>query len=131
MNRAWNGAVALVLAGALACHEANKPTAPGGPGVLELMLNTPNANDGAVLVDVSGVVDSVQAAGFTTFSALETGGVRVVVTGNLARGVIARLFVPDVTEADQYIATLFEAAQRTTFGLQDLTGYSLSVQPAP
>jgi len=119
------------LVGLPACHEENKATAPSGPGVLELVLSTPNGNDGAALLAVTGAVDSVQADGYSTFSALESGGARVVVTGDIAAGVLARLYVPDLGSADQYVANLVEVAQRASFALQDLTGYEISVRKAP
>ena len=106
-------ALALILA-MLACHDDDKTVEPTGPGVLELVLTTPNTDDGAVLLTIDGAVDSVQATAYVTFATASPTGARVVVTGDIAGGVIARLYVPDVSAADQYLPQLVEVAQRGT-----------------
>lgn len=127
----WVILLPLSLGALAACHGEDKPTDPSGPGVLELVLTTPNANDGAVLLEVTGAVDSVQPMSYTTFSSLESGGARVVVTGDIASGVVARLYVPDAASAGQYTGSLSQAAQRSSFTLQNLTGYRVVVRRVP
>jgi len=120
-------ALALVLA-ILACHDDDKTVAPTGPGVLDVVLTTPNPDDGAVLLTVDGVVDSVQGAPYVIFSTASGTGARIVVTGDVVGGVIARLYVPDVGSADQYLAYLDEVAQRGTYALRSPTAYSLELR---
>ena len=118
---------ALVMA-IFACHDDDKTVAPTGPGVLDVVLTTPNADDGAILLTVDGAVDSVQGTPYLIFSAASGTVARIVVTGDVAGGVIARLFVPDVGIADQYLAHLDEVAQRGTFALRPTTSYQLDLR---
>jgi hypothetical protein len=120
-------ALALVVA-ILACHDDDKTVAPTGPGVLDVILTSPNNDDGAVLLTVDGAVDSVQSASYVLFSTASGTGARIVVTGDVVAGVIARLYVPDVGTADQYLPHLLQVAQRGTFALQTPTSYQLEVR---
>ena len=57
-------------------------------GPLRVVLTTPNTDDGAVMFQVAGVVDSVVApAGLTLFQSVPGPNViRAIVTGNIATG---------------------------------------------
>ncbi|HEU5155224.1 MAG TPA: hypothetical protein VFU03_10870 [Gemmatimonadales bacterium] len=112
----------------LACHDDDKTVAPTGPGVLDVILSTPNNDDGAVLLTVDGAVDSVQGAPYVIFSTVSATGARVVVTGDVVAGVIARLYVPEVGAADQYLTNLNEVAQRGTYLLRPTTSYQLELK---
>ena len=118
---------ALILA-ILACHDDDKTVAPTGPGVLDVVLTTPNSDDGAVLLTVDGAVDSVQGAPYVVFSTASGTGARIVVTGDVLSGVIARLYVPDISAADQYLPQLIEVAQRGTYALRPPTSYQLELR---
>ena len=118
---------ALILA-ILACHDDDKTVAPTGPGVLDVVLTTPNSDDGAVLLTVDGAVDSVQGAPYVVFSTASGTGARIVVTGDVLGGVIARLYVADISAADQYLPQLFEVAQRGTYALRPPTSYQLELK---
>ena len=122
------GMLALTLIVAmLACHDDDKTVEPTGPGVLDVVLTTPNTDDGALLLTIDGAVDSVQGTAYVTFATASATGARVVVTGDVAGGVIARLYVPDVTTADQYLPQLVEVAQRGTYALRDPTSYQVNL----
>jgi hypothetical protein len=123
-----HGMAAMVLVAILACHDDDKTVAPTGPGVLDVVLTTPNTDDGAVLLTVDGAVDSVQGAPYVIFSIASGTEARIVVTGDVLGGVIARLYVPDVGSADQYLAHLDEVAQRGTFALRSPTSYQLELR---
>ncbi len=137
MIRRWSEVyAALVLAGALGCGgDAPSPTAPTGPvaGVLKVSLVTPNADDGAVLFTISGgPVSSVETASpsFQVYAAIpDTNTARVLVTGDLVAGTVALLHVADTRRAASYRATIAQAASRSSFAQQVLTGYSLRVAP--
>ena len=73
-------------------------------------------------------VDSVQAAPYALFSTASATGARVVVTGDVVGGVIVRLYVPDVSIADQYLTQLNEVAQRGTFALRPTASYQLQLK---
>lgn len=125
--RQGGAAMALIVA-MFACHDDDKTVEPTGPGVLELVLTTPNTDDGAVLLTIDGAVDSVQATAYVTFATASPTGARVVVTGDIAGGVIARLYVPDVSASDQYLPQLVEVAQRGTYTLRAPTSYQLELR---
>ena len=125
--RRGTAALALVVA-IFACHDDAKTVAPTGPGVLDVVLTTPNADDGAVLLTVDGAIDSVQGAPYVIFSTASGTGARIVVTGDVVGGVIARLYVADVGTADQYLVHLDEVAQRGTFALQPPTSYQMELR---
>jgi hypothetical protein len=121
-----------LLAGA--CGDGG-PTGPAGPtpGVLKVALTTPNADDGALLLTISGGrVSTVDAAstGYQVYTAQpDTVTTRVLVTGDLAAGEVVRIHVPDTRSVAAYHATIAQAASRTTFAQRALTGYSLAVAP--
>ena len=121
------GVVFTLILAILACHDDDKTVAPTGPGVLDVVLTTPNSDDGALLLTVDGAVDSVQGDPYVIFSTASGTGARIVVTGDVVGGVIARLYVPDVGTADQYLAYLDEVAQRGTFMLRPGTSYQLEL----
>jgi hypothetical protein len=124
--RAWRWALAAVLAGA-ACEGPTEPR----PGVLDVVLTTPNTGDGAMLFAIEGPLDSVEAAGFSTFSSrLSASLERVIVTGTLTSGVVARIHVPDVNARGGYRTTVQQVADGSTFALRDTTGYRLALRPA-
>lgn len=101
------------------------------PGFVTLTLSTPNANDGALLLTLSGgVVDSLTASVGDLFFA-QTGSTtfRIMVAGTITDGVIGRFWVPDRRNVSQYLASVEQAAVRGTYQQQDVTGYSLSITP--
>ena len=104
------------------------PTAQ--PGLLTLTLNTPNADDGALLFKVvGGPVDSVaggvmvQDGSFT----IQPSFTRIVVAGNIIDGVVAGVYVPDIHDAANYSVVMEQVAVRNTFAQRSLTGYSIAV----
>lgn len=124
----------VVLLGALvACgggsptgSDSSPPPVTATSGWLTVQLNTPNSNDGAVQFAVSGPgVDSVRTvppyAGHGLVSVSGTG--HLLITGSVTSGVVARVWVRDVTKAAQVTASVRAAAIRTTYGLQDVSGY--------
>jgi hypothetical protein len=105
-------------------------TAPTG-GLLTVTLATPNADDGAVLLTVTGGgVEAVESAvaGYQVFSSpTASGTTHLIVTGDIVAGPLVRLRVPDVGVAASYAATVTQAAARATFAQQATDGYTLTV----
>lgn len=100
------------------------------PGFLDLTLNTPNADDGALLFKVvGGTVDSVVAGAMVQDGsyATVTGGTRIVVAGNLTDGIIARVHVPDIKDVADYSVVIEQIAVRNTFTQRATGGYSVTV----
>lgn len=135
MTSLRTGAILLALLAVSSCGGDHAPTEPSGPvpGVLNVALTTPNADDGALLLTISGApVVSVEAASaaYQVYSFIpDTNNVRVLVSGDLATGALLRIHVADTRRAASYHATISQAASRTTFAQRTLSGYSVAVAP--
>lgn len=132
MRIAALGATLLAIA---SCGGDKSPTEPSGPvpGVLNVALTTPNADDGALLLTISGgPVVSVEPASAAyqvyTFTP-DTTNVRVLVSGDIAAGALLRIHIADSRRAASYHATIAQAASRTTFAQRALSGYTFTVAP--
>ncbi len=132
MNR-WNLAglaAAVVLASSCGGGDGKGLTEPAA-GVLKLSLVTPNADDGALLVTITGASISqleAAAASYLVYTAQpDSLTTRVLVTGNITAGPLLLLHVPDTHRRSAYHATVVQAASRATFAVQSVTAYSLSV----
>lgn len=118
--------LALAAGAAGGCGDELAPVA----GTLHVKLATPNSNDGAVLVVVSGgPIDQVDPAGYLTYSTpIGFTGTRVVVTGNLVPGILVNLRVPDIQRVGSYTVVLEQVAARAPgYALQNLGGYRVTV----
>jgi hypothetical protein len=115
----------IVLAGC--SHEPEGPTA----GTLSVSLATPNSDDGAVLFTLSGgPVGSVEAIGYSVYSGrIDPNTLRIIVTGNLVSGTIARIRIADNREASRYSATINQVAARSSYAQRNPASYSLSLAP--
>jgi hypothetical protein len=108
-------------------------TEPTGPvaGALSVTLATPHDDDGAVLFTISGgSVDSVESAGYSLYSArIDPTTLRVIATGDLRTGAIARIYIPDSRQVSRYSVAVNQVALRSTYGQRDPTGYSIALGP--
>lgn len=117
----------------LAACGGESPTGPTNPtpqpitavaGVLTLELTSPNTNDGAVQFAVSGpAIDSVRAMGYDGLTSALPGQAQVIVTGSVANGTVARVYVHDIAKATEYRAWVVAAAVRSSYQLQDVASY--------
>ncbi len=129
-----SGAVVLAAI-TLACSgdSNNGGTGPpqdvSDPGFVDVTLSTPNSNDGALLLRLSGgTMDSLTASsGSIFFAETGTNTFRVMVAGAIVDGPIVRFWMPDRRNVSQYVATLEQAAARSTYEQQSIAGYSLSI----
>jgi hypothetical protein len=124
---------ARLLAVLLVAACTSEPTGPIA-GTLRVQLQDPNAGvDGAILVTLTGPAaptNIVAAPGDTVWGVPLTGTTNsLVVTGQLANGVILLLDVPNVRAASQYKATVTQAAASSDYSLHAVGGYSLTVSP--
>jgi hypothetical protein len=98
------------------------------PGVLNLVLTTPNASDRAVLLEITGPgpIGQIQAVDPSTFvmSALDGDVMRVMVVGTIASGALLRVSVPDMNRASEYVVIAAEVADQLNNVRADMTGYS-------
>lgn len=107
--------------------------APATPGTLSLRLATPNANDGALVVVISGgPVSAVHATGgLEVAREVDGAGTHLLIVGDLVEGVLATIDIPDIAHANAYVAVVEQVADRTSFGLLDAAGYHLTLVPPP
>ncbi len=105
------------------------PQDMSNPGFVNVTLATPNSNDGALLLTLSGgTIDSLAAsAGTIFFASTGTNTFGVIVAGTIGDGPVVRFWMPDRRNVSQYVATLEQAAARSTYEQQDISGYSLSI----
>lgn len=100
------------------------PVAPPTGGWLTIQLATPRTDDGAVQLSVSGPgVDSAKIVGYAGFSVVANSNADMVITGALASGTVARVFLRDLSRTGDVRATVSAAAARGSYTLQDLSGY--------
>jgi hypothetical protein len=106
-------------------------TGPAG-GTLDVNLTSPNTDDGAILLTIAGgPVESVEAVVGATYKAkVDENTLRVVVTGNLTSGTIARLHVADMSQAARYSAAVIQVAVRSTYATREPAGYSSDLVPS-
>jgi len=119
----------LVVAGGCSGSDSG-PTGPVA-GPLRVVLTTPNTDDGAVMFQVTGVVDSVVApAGLTIYQSVPGPNViRAIVTGNIATGNnLLTLYVADVSKASSITTQLLQVAAQGTYAQRPIGAYSLQVQ---
>ena len=115
------------LASLAGCSNNTGPTA----GALNVSLTSPNTDDGAVLLTISGgPVDSVEAIGYTLYTApAGPNTLRLIATGNVGSGTIARIHVPDARQASRYVTSIDQVAARSTYAQRDQAQYSVSLAP--
>ncbi|HEX9895688.1 MAG TPA: hypothetical protein VGA78_17285 [Gemmatimonadales bacterium] len=119
----------LLLAVALACGGEDGPTDEPRPGELVAALNTPNNQDGALLLRVVGPVSAVTPVGGHRVSSATSGATtRVVLTGNITDGDILRLTVPDTRNLTSYTVLVEQVAARDTYALLEPGGYSIALR---
>ena len=128
--------VLLLLLLAISCRDGvTDPTEPpllpnpssATPGWLSVSLTTPNANDGAVQLSLAGgPIDSLELSG-RGFASLINGAARLLLTGEVQGGAIARIWVPDTRATSLYQGIVEAAAAKHSYQLQDLTGYAVRV----
>jgi hypothetical protein len=131
MNRPNLAVCVLGLTIVLACGGADNVTAPpkADPGPVNLILSTPNANDGAVLVNVAGgPVSTVVGQGYE-IAATTPGatGVRLLVRGAIVAGSVAQIDLPDRKKLAQYHVTVEQVAARSTYQQRNPAGYSVTL----
>jgi hypothetical protein len=119
----------LLVATACGDDDPVAPTALPDPGPLQVIVQSPFADDGALILSVGGgPVDSIAAPGLTlTGVGTAGGGRRVLVRGAIASGPVLTIFVPDRRAQHAYTAKVEAAASRTTYAQRAPSEYRLVV----
>jgi hypothetical protein len=126
-------ALAATLFSLAACSSETAVTTPSVSdkptgGWLTLQLTTPNTNDGAVQLSVTGpAIDSVALVGYDGFDTNDGMQADLVATGSIVSGDLARIYVPDLTKTGAYQVVVTAAAARDSYALQTLGGYRVVV----
>jgi hypothetical protein len=131
MSRArWIFAL-VALTFVVACSDYS--TGVNVPGTLHLQLHTPNADDGAVLFEVSGPsITSVTLGNepVELFTRQSDGGtIEGAIVGTVVNGTVAVLHVPYGATAAAYSARVLEVADRGDALRASVGAYSLTVEP--
>ena len=129
----WTRALgALCMTSALALTACGKDgPASSKAGELTLSLTTPFADDGAILISITGPdIGTVRttSGSLAVHSRAMAGGVRVAVFGDIASGSLLRIAVPDASQPSKYSATVIEVSDRTNGVRSALTGYKAKVE---
>ena len=135
-NRAFvTIAVCTLLSATISCgDDDNGSTGPPDPvaGTLTLSLDTPHADDGALLLRLDGPdITQVRLAApglYLRFLEDQT-GVTAVFVGDVTSGDLLTFRVPDVSRSSAYNATMLEAADRSNALRASLAEYTLAVTP--
>jgi hypothetical protein len=119
--------VLTLAAGLLTCGESIEPA---GPGWLNVVLDSPHADDGGVMFTVQGgPIDSVRSALPDVYDErVSATRWRMIVIGDLPSATIAQVWVPDADAASQYSATVEQAASAATFIQRSPGDYTLRIE---
>ena len=109
------------------CSSGTGPTS----GILNVQLSSLRGDDGAVLFTITGgPVESVEGvSGIVHTAQIDANTLRVVITGNLGAGAIARVRIADLTQASRYSAAVNQVAARSTYVQRDPGQYSITLAP--
>jgi hypothetical protein len=125
----------VVLALALAASTCTDPVSPREPvpGLLSVRMTTPHADDGALILRVTGPDLMADIAPGSTalrvFHRAEARAFNAAVFGDLESGmVLLRFRVPDVASSAEYSATLVEAADEANSLRSSIAGYALTIE---
>lgn len=125
-----------LVAGLLGCLILALGSCKEGPkaGELEVLLSTPNSDDGAVQFTATAVAPLAITGGTPACSGCKLFLVKIsdtqyrgVVTGNIVTGALLRLSVPDIRSKSSYAIQLNSVATRA-FALRSVNGYSTSLR---
>jgi hypothetical protein len=130
IRRVTYGAVAgALLLGTSACGDSGDPSGDGGP--VRVSLATPSADDGALVITVTGPALSAVRPASSSYSVfwrvVNDQETRVIVVGNIVDGGLFTATPPDGVAASELTAAVMEVASRTDVLRPNVEGYSLSV----
>lgn len=103
------------------------------PGLLTVTLATAATPPGAILFTISGgEIQGVTATGYPTYqAALSSTSRKVLLTGSITAGTLVQIQVPDVNQADDYVASVLQVSARGTAAVPyqqlGVPGFSITV----
>lgn len=123
----------LLLATATCTETPTGPPAPPVPvpGTLVVRLTTPNQNDAAIVVRLSGPdVTQLQSgnAAYQLHTRAAGASQRIALFGTLTTGPVLRFHVPDVARLSEYSAQVVEVADDSNDMRAELAGYDVAIE---
>jgi len=119
---------AAVLLAAVACSDS---TTPPTPGVVTLSLVTPNADDGAMALVLTGPGITSIASGSGAYAVywrvVSPMEARVIVVGDLSNGVLATAQVAEANRLTGYHVGILEVATRSDAVRASTAGYAITL----
>jgi hypothetical protein len=125
----WTGiGVSLAVLAGAACGGGNSTGPKAGTATVSLV--TPNSDDGAVLLTLTGPglanVKSASSSYHVDWRVVSPSEVRAIVVGNLSAGAVLTVDVDDVGKVGQYGGTVVEAASRLDVVRGSTSGYGVT-----
>lgn len=130
-GRMWIPVMAIVIGlfAGLACGDDDGVTGPVA-GSLVVSLTTPNADDGAIMLTVTGgTIESPAATSASHaffYRQVSSTSVSAILVGDISAGPLMTIDVPDVNAVASYSATVIEVADQANDLRASLTGYELT-----
>jgi len=120
------------VASIASCGEPTPTATPSATTALVVSLVTPHADDGALILTITGPdVDSVVTTPYVAYArAAGLGRLRIAVVGDLVAGPVVTLRLNAPHDVAAYAGTVEQVAQRTDTLRDALTGYGVTIAPA-
>ncbi len=126
-----NARMALAAAVLLAAAACSDSTTPPTPGVVTLSLVTPNADDGAMALVLTGPGITSIASGSGAYAVywrvVSPTEARVIVVGDLSNGVLATAQVAEANRLTGYHVGILEVATRSDAVRASTAGYAITL----
>jgi len=123
--------LALVVVAPACSNDQTGPAQQPTPGTATVALVTPNIDDGAVLLTLTGPgLSTPQPAdpAYLLYSlAVNPNELRVIVVGDLGPTSLVTVHVDDLNRISEYAGTVVDAASRTDAARTSLVGYGLTI----
>ena len=126
-----NARMALAAAVLLAAAACSDSTTPPTPGVVTLSLVTPNADDGAMALVLTGPGITSIASGSGAYAVywrvVSPTEARVIVVGDLSNGVLATAQIAEANRLSGYHVEILEVATRSDAVRASTAGYAITL----
>ena len=126
-----NARMALAAAVLLAAAACSDSTTPPTPGVVTLSLVTPNADDGAMALVLTGPGITSIASGSGAYAVywrvVSPTEARMIVVGDLSNGVLATAQMAEANRLSGYHVEILEVATRRDAVRASTAGYAITL----
>lgn len=123
--------IALATTLLLAVAACGESTTPPEPGVVSLSLVTPNTDDGAMAMVLTGPGVASFSSGSSAYAVywrvVSATEARVIVVGDLSNGVLATAQVAEANRLSGYHVGILEVATRSDAVRASTAGYAINL----